>query len=285
MSDFILLFNGREGSSPLITQLSNHPQVLVPIFEQFDRRVLQPRLENNGMAIEDFISQILNRSLSETTKKIIKNAVGKEMVSRLEQCSTTDIIGFKWRPWGNPSVLKQKLIYPVKFLTIARINLLHLALSLLFSEKLREDRPELSEHPQFYAKSLSDDEYQKFFESLMNTRIRPSEHKVTHLMRHLIQQKQGLIRYMGEILGGKPLIVFYEEIFSSSGDGLRVVFEFLDLPPYAEEKQPSTSTFRKSGMSDPSVQVENYEELLEDFKVKALQEEWMGLFKSLAPSP
>ena len=125
MHDFVVLYRGREGSSPLISALGKHPLVHVPLFETLD--FYTARQFADAGTIASYVDRVLvGEDIQRGATPIAKGLPEAQRGSRA--------IGFKWRIWGDPAPVAAVLLRrrPVVF-HLFRRNLLELAASLYFS--------------------------------------------------------------------------------------------------------------------------------------------------------
>lgn len=158
MSNFIIFFSGREGSSPIITQLASHPDIRVPIFEHFDRATAKQSWPDTHPAdLIDYAFRTGHKPSQDETPPTSEQSVG-----------------FKWRAWGQIDKLHPVIAHhkPVLF-HLFRRNLLDYAASRYMSDHIVPELPEAKEmgftgfgHSQFKFKDLSGDQQQRLREAM-----------------------------------------------------------------------------------------------------------------------
>ncbi len=127
MSNFLFLFSGREGSSPIIDWLDSHPDVVVPFFEAMD-------WYNEDIRAYEPIHRLADLLYRHGDFDTAKAAFASPAVCRRETHEDRRI-GFKWRVWGDPEAVADVLArHRVKVFHLFRENLLQMAVSYYFSD-------------------------------------------------------------------------------------------------------------------------------------------------------
>ena len=117
--NFVILFTGHEGSSPLVSMLRKHPQIAMPVFEDLDLPNFSQHFERGRVA--DVIEHYLSTG-SYPTDIAAVNA--RDPDSPGPQRS----IGFKWRGFSAPGVVEVLLRTNAVVFMLMRTNVLRRAL-------------------------------------------------------------------------------------------------------------------------------------------------------------
>ena len=98
--NFILLYNGREGSSAIISALNSQSGVYVPLFEELDDYIF---LESHK--VSDY-PDVLNEVFTNGHFRGQRHHKGYLQKPRPEKVKA---LGFKWRAAGNPQAVAKVL--------------------------------------------------------------------------------------------------------------------------------------------------------------------------------
>lgn len=124
--NFLFLFAGREGSSPIIDWLGNHPDVIVPLFEDLDWYNEDIRRYQPIHRLADLVYRYGDWAAA---KESFATTAGLPAPSHVDKS-----IGFKWRIWADPTSIAAVLArHRVKVFHLFRENVLELAVSSYFS--------------------------------------------------------------------------------------------------------------------------------------------------------
>jgi hypothetical protein len=123
---FIIVYRGREGSSPIVNYLKLHPDIIVPVFEELDANHLQ------SFCGGDKIAGLVGLTLRCGNYKLAREIFENPSLEAPERAAKA--VGFKWRAWGDTDPLVETCVREeVTAFHLFRANLLDLALSLHFT--------------------------------------------------------------------------------------------------------------------------------------------------------
>jgi hypothetical protein len=166
MTNLVLLYTGNVGSTPLVQLAGQHPQILVPVYEQFDHyQVVREHPDTDPFdLLSDAMGKMLKREMSpffESPK--IKSILGRDDFPSREEAPH---VVFKWRGAkfnpelpGGEKLLEVFHKNDVRGLVLARRSVVEQAVKIHLSEKVYGGR-----HQQFKAEALSDAEYEAYLE-------------------------------------------------------------------------------------------------------------------------
>jgi len=140
--NFVIIYSGRTGSSPVVNILARQPGVCVPVFENLDRRFV-------GAARAGEIPGILDGVLATGR---LEGAELPEYLPRFPAGETPLSIGFKWRPFGDwGQVCEVLLKRDVTLFVLTRRDFVELASSLYITSHGNSLQSEVAirKHPQF----------------------------------------------------------------------------------------------------------------------------------------
>lgn len=272
---FIILFRGREGSSPLITQLSSHPEISVPLFEELDH--FNASLSHPGVAASALVDETL-------TQGAFPRAPGQAPLAALagQAPKAARSIGFKWRIWGPADPLCAVLLrHRVQVFHLFRRNILETAASLYFSKHVlpglstaREYGLAAAEHPQFQFRQLAPADQAAVLARMAAQRFTlPRDYVMQRLATSLASKTEVEQRY-ARVFAGAGLSVrhlFYEDYLADPVGLLRRICACIGCDPgLAEQTVPTFGAqppFRKASNPGLLDQVDNLEALRRDSEV------------------
>ena len=88
--NFVLIYSGRCGSSPIINILARQPGLCVPVFENLDHRFIGPE---RAACIPEILDEVFRTGA-------LAGARLPEHLPRFPAGETPRSIGFKWRPFS-----------------------------------------------------------------------------------------------------------------------------------------------------------------------------------------
>lgn len=140
--NFVIIYSGRTGSSPVVNILAHQPGVCVPVFENLDRRFI-------GEARAGEIPGILDRVLATGA---FEEATLPEHLPRFPAGETPASVGFKWRPFGDwAKVCEVFRARDVTLFVLTRRDFVELASSLYITNhgNSLQSEVQIKKHPQF----------------------------------------------------------------------------------------------------------------------------------------
>lgn len=247
MKNFIILYHGREGSSPIISMLSSHPEICVAGFEHMDKKNLKEFL---GKDPEGFIDELLYEVFNSGT------APG----SKEKKISSSQVVGFKWRIFGKQLTNRAIAANDCMVFLLYRSNVLRRALS--YAYKL--------EHEQF--KLLGKDKATK--NQIINdirSGVFMADPKFVHdNIESYVRNKNIIWRdYVDPLLklDVKVLPVCYEDFCTMPLEFINSILGSIGVDAF--EKLPD-SRFSKVMREDIEVQCQNFNAIESDGKIKSV---------------
>lgn len=141
--NFILLFQGKEGSSAYASHLGNHPAIRVPLFEEIDRHKLRETRDTDALAVH--MPTVVDRIFSAGHfDPAFLDASGPDPVDK--RPAGCDLLGFKWRIWVEPETLIETFrAHDVMILNILRTDFAELMFSVYATFVAKQENPVLAE--------------------------------------------------------------------------------------------------------------------------------------------
>ena len=140
--NFVIIYSGRTGSSPVVNILARQPGICVPVFENLDRRFIGA--DRTG-EIPGILDQVFATG-------VLPGANLPEHLPRFPAGETPASIGFKWRPFGDWAKVCEVLrARDVTLFVLTRRDFVELASSLYITShgnKLQSE-VKIEKHPQF----------------------------------------------------------------------------------------------------------------------------------------
>lgn len=258
---FVILYKGREGSSPIIDLLSRHPAVEVPIFEQLDNYVAREycdrqtvsRLASNTLKYGDF------------TKARAALADGSEGPPR----NRTRSVGFKWRIWGDVDSVADMLADNEAVVFHLFRDLDGMALSLYFTEHVVPEFERKSEidlmgggHLQFKFSVLPEAKQREFKDTLKSISFSVDPDIYIEIARDIVVGKLDTYEtYIEPIISrGTPVYaIFYEDFLERKTEFLRSICSLIEVD--VNGVQSEESFFKRVNDMDLTRQATNWTEI------------------------
>ena len=140
--NFVIIYSGRTGSSPVVNILARQPGICVPVFENLDRRFICAGRTGK-------LPGILDRVLATGA---LEGAELPPHLPRFPAGETPASVGFKWRPFGNwAKICEVFLRHRVTLFVLTRRDLVELASSLYITShgNALQSEVRIDKHPQF----------------------------------------------------------------------------------------------------------------------------------------
>jgi hypothetical protein len=140
--NFVIIYSGRTGSSPIVNILARQPGLCVPVFENLDHRFI-------GKERATRIAEILDEVF------VTGRLEGVELpphLPRFPADETPRSIGFKWRPYGDwARVCEVFRRHDVMLFVLSRRDFVEVASSLYITAhgNRLQDEVKIPAHPQF----------------------------------------------------------------------------------------------------------------------------------------
>lgn len=206
--NFVILYNGREGSSAIINTLSGQNGIYVPLFEDLDRY--------------QFLKRFKARDIPATLKDIFSTGAypnkskDSTNLQYVEDKTPVETIGFKWRIYGDTVKIGQiftdnnvtvYLLSRREFLDLTCSSYIH-----TFGNAIQSSI-EIAEHPQFNTKSLSREELEDHFSKLSAQSFRLVSRWFLKSARQLTRVKSHQQRLLKQLAaqGVKVRVIYYED--------------------------------------------------------------------------
>lgn len=144
--NFVIIYSGRTGSSPIVNILARQPGVCVPVFENLDRRFIG---EARAGEIPGILDQVLATG---TLEGVLDETTLPEHMPRFPAGETPQSIGFKWRPFGDWAKTCEVLrARDVTLFVLTRRDFVELASSLYITShgNSLQSEVKINKHPQF----------------------------------------------------------------------------------------------------------------------------------------
>ena len=225
-NNFMILYSGREGSSPLISMLSAQNGVCVPLFEDLDRRNFELNHPNENLA--DVIDKVYDSGRYDTVKTHGSLfAPGDDPIQS---------IGFKARLTGSAKaiapILKAK---NVTVFVLFRRNFDDLVGSLYLSHHASAAMPGGAQmnHPQFRLRQLNTDEKKAFLEKYNSISIPANPAAFLELAKKITQNRRGALRRASLFAeqGVRIVPIAYEDFVADRVAFVRQMLNQLGFPP------------------------------------------------------
>lgn len=273
MKNFIISYSGREGSTAIISTLSNHPDIIVPTYEGLDpykAEQLSPRPSEKNYATA--LNNIYTFGIKFKPDHFFKQLDGPPL-------ETGKVVGLKWRlNFITPDTVKILKHHGVHVFALLRENILDTVASQAISEVIKEKQSDVkSSHFQFMLRNAGDKRAllrkeieenaheiaPQRFAQILKTRIRVKVHTLTEL--HLMKA-----------LGLRISILTYEKFRDKPADFFQQITEEIQLP----KLQNMETDFEKVSSLPFSDRVANWHELTNAPETSACVDAWQTLLEN-----
>lgn len=265
---FILLYTGREGSSPIISTLGRHPGVCVPVFEEFDRGNF---LKIAG--IED-LPAAMDRAFWSGRFEPGEASRAREMMA--EEARTEKSVGFKWRPRPEPGVLDVMNKHEVVMFILMRRNVLQRALSIYFTHNHLENP-----NVQFQLVKMNDEEAAEYVGRIRAMQFKAEVKAIAKTIQDTIRTKEMQLEKICRVHAGRGGLItpiLYEDFVE---DPLKFMNSMLNVIGQPEFSDLPRIPFRKTNRRNIENQVTNLNEIYRDPKVSRGIERYVGLIEEM----
>ena len=236
--NFVIIYSGRTGSSPVVNILARQPGLCVPVFENLDRRFI-------GEARAGEIPAILDRVL--TTGRL-EDAELPEHLPRFPTGETPRSIGFKWRPYGDwAQVCEVFLKRDVTLFVLTRRDFVELASSLYITSygNALQSEVKIDKHPQFGLVIGERAKVERAAIERLQTMTFPVRPRLLYrVMRHQANMGGRLLDLAADAhrRGVRVRSLFYEDFTADNAGFIRGMLGELGLPTGEVD---TTSAFEK----------------------------------------
>jgi len=224
--NFVIFYNGREGSSAIISALSGQAEIRVPLFEELDPYIY--KLNHRARDLPDTLDQIFEtgsyRDLKETPRVLRAENMDGAYKS----------IGFKWRIHGDiPKVAEVLRRNNVTVFALFRRSFLNVVCSSYvhaYGNKIQSDVV-VSNHPQFEILSKSEAEVAQYFDSLNQQKFKMVRRWFlkTAKSQARFRHRQAMVLRMFAGAGVKQKVIFYEDFDARPAQFIANMKEYLGL--------------------------------------------------------
>jgi len=284
-SDFIILYHGREGSSPIIDSLSRHRSIYVPVFEDLDEANYLATSGRDRCSLTRVFTALFSRNGS-------KFLSGQLPDFSPEQCAVANAVGFKWRLWGDAGALSQVFEEGVVTLfVLLRRREVDRSFSEYFTNQVLDGRLGFEKdqagniHPQFRLAGASPEQYQEYIDRMRQLRFEIEPQRIANMLKTSVRRKREFLTRLSDYVrvGTEVRILYYEDFVANRRRFFADFLSILDLP---FDDAVLDSRGRKASPDFREV-VENYDQVLESEAVVRAGRDWgavMGEFHQFAAS-
>jgi hypothetical protein len=258
---FVILYHGREGSSPIIDVLGRHPDIKVPLFEDLDNYVAR------GFCDAKTVSRLASYALRYGDFALARAAFasGSDQPVPIPTHST----GFKWRIWGDPDLAAKMLAENDSVVFhLFRSDLDSMALSLYFTEHVVPDVERRQGidlmgggHLQFKLVTLSEMKQKEFKDILRSISFEIDQSVFVNILSNIVNEKCIVYdKYIKCIIAhGAPVhAIFYENFLWKRKDFFQNICSAIDVDAAAI---PTEDFFKKVNDMDLTKQATNWSEI------------------------
>jgi len=240
---FIMLMPGRTGSSYIIERMDSHPNIIA-----------KGEIFGGGDVTED-ISRVRRKLTS-----LYKKRYPGEILAT----------GYKTKLYGNTSpvyadvpLFKKVISSEIgidKCIILLRHNVVKQAVSRLRTEALKKEMTQNNGSDKWNIRQEQD--------KVAKCRLPPADID-TWIRKY--EKENNEIRAFGESLGVDTLVLYYEDLMLDPDSLMLSIFGFLDVP-----KVQTASTLIKHTNDDLSTMIENFDELLENYRGTPYEEMFLS---------
>ena len=237
MRNFVIIYSGRTGSSPIVNILARQPGVRVPVFENLDHRFVGPERARDIAPILDAVF---------ATGRL-EGAELPEHLPRFPEDATPESTGFKWRPYGDwPRVCEVFRRHDVMLFVLSRRDVVELASSLYITSvgNSLQDEVAISKHPQFgLALEGRAATERAAIEKLQTLRLPVRPRPLYRIMRQQARVRGELAERAAEAhRAGVPVrSIYYEDFVADNAGFIRGLLGELGWPAGAATLDTTTS--------------------------------------------
>lgn len=268
-ANLVFVYDGREGSSAIVSSLSRHSEVVVPIMEKMDRRNI----------IIDFGKD----ACLEIHKGLNNLLRGEDYSNKLFSFDSDSEVGsntiFKWRPFGDIDKVSRVFFNTnTKVVCLARNDVINFSLSKYFNNRVI-GKGGGNNHPQFLVNRMGEKERGEYLKSIRGKEFYIVIDDFLEDMRGYLNAKAQLFKKI-DIMRGRGVeveIFFYEDFLEDKKGFLSNILNVIDLE---FEHKIMESDFEKVNRTDMRKQVKNMGEVERDSRVISLVGEYTRLLDS-----
>lgn len=233
----MIVYNAREGSSSIVGELSRHPDIVVPVFEEFDAHWVSRYFpELNLTQAVDFAYET---GLFDRQEVYGRNSFVAYDAERARSRSRMAFsVGFKWRPHDQKrQILAVLQKHDVIVYYLARRDFRELICSLYLTETNSRGaarKKVASKHPQF-AIARDTEKSRELRNRLERSQVRAGFWPMLWLMIRRCLRAESHSRFLrhAKELGLETHIIYYEDYLSDSEAFISSICRTIDVAPDA----------------------------------------------------
>lgn len=235
--NFVIIYSGRTGSSPIVNILARQPGLCVPVFENLDHRFI-------GRERAPEIAAILDGVFATGR---LEGAELPVHMPRFPEGEVPQAIGFKWRPYGDwARVCEVFRRHDVMLFVLSRRDFVEVASSLYITThgNRLQNEVEIPGHPQFgIAKGVAESRDSIAKMQAMTFPVRPR--LLYRIMRQQVRARADLVTLAREAHdAGVPVRALAYEDFTADNQGfIKALLAEIGMP--APAALDLTSDFEK----------------------------------------
>lgn len=235
--NFVIIYSGRTGSSPIVNILARQPGLCVPVFENLDHRFI-------GRERAPEIAAILDGVFATGR---LEGAELPVHMPRFPEGEVPQAIGFKWRPYGDwARVCEVFRRHDVMLFVLSRRDFVEVASSLYITThgNRLQNEVEIPGHPQFgIAKGVAESRDSIAKMQAMTFPVRPR--LLYRIMRQQVRARADLVTLAREAHdAGVPVRALAYEDFTADNEGfIKALLAEIGMP--APAALDLTSDFEK----------------------------------------
>jgi hypothetical protein len=210
--NFVIIYSGRTGSSPIVNILARQPGICVPVFENLDHRFIG---KERAAAIPEILDAVFATGR-------LDGAALPDHLPRFPAGETPRSTGFKWRPYGDwARVCEVFRRHDVMLFVLSRRDFVEVASSLYITThgNRLQDEVEIPTHPQFgIARGVEDSRDRIAKIQAMTFPVRPR--LLYRIMRQQVRARADLVTLAREAHdAGVPVRALAYEDFTADNEG------------------------------------------------------------------
>ena len=242
-SNFLILYTAREGSSAIVDQLSQHPDISVPLFEELDRFWIKKFYGHLDIAQE--IEGVF--SGNDFTKG--DDWGFQNFISGNKRGQGVSSVGFKWRPHGDLGQVANSIApHEPTIFVLFRRDPVELASSLMISHANSKEGDKQNFHAQFAFSKMTDEQKAKTRKELEQKTypLAFTYFTITLLKRivHAIRLRRAARKLAKNKL--RVQVLYYEDFLNSPDRFFSELFDAIGVPQVPHDDLASSGIMKKT---------------------------------------
>lgn len=243
--NFLIIYTAREGSSGIVNLLSQHPNVVVPVFEGLDPYSMAQTSPDAHIVPE--LDKVFSSGAFDGPRarsgEITYRTLGEVPAGKAS-------IGFKWRFWGDRQRVAEVLRrHNVKVFFLFRRDFIELVSSIHLTEQLNKAResPVTHWHPQFEYLSADTKEREKLTQKLETAKVTIDTQKFLRAVLRRSKQARrlrGIARYL-DSQGIETETIHYEDFQADNLGFVNGLLDRIGQPPLSDARSNFQKPTRK----------------------------------------